>query len=392
MLNNKILWGLFLFIFLFFGVVLSNLMDHMEIGSRMPIAVVDEDLTDLSNEVVHNIKNQESLYVMVVEIDEAQQLLRDGKVEAIYIIPIGFGEKVENLELNELIQVYHLQGSHAGKVISDVFAGEMLESISLFKTMQLFEKTIERYSNLNKDELINEMKDRSVIMNEHISNPIMDIQMMDVEAYIEIPTVDNAIIYQQVIIGMIATFLGFFLLFATTSLIKDKELGIDQRLKSIESSRWLYFAGNIMSLLIAGTMISIVLTILMSIRFEFLTIKRFTLLLLFFMGYIFSVSSLFVMFSVTIKKVMTLQISGALLLIIFSVLGGNFLSMEFVNNPMVFMNYLIPNYWFVTGLTRMLIQDQFVILFINYMSPMFILGFSFIAVGYALQLFLEKHY
>ncbi|TCT16826.1 ABC-type multidrug transport system permease subunit [Natranaerovirga pectinivora] len=386
-MKDRIIWVLCLFVILFFSLISSVLLDHMDYGSRIPIALVDEDRSSMSSKLVENIKRQESLFIIDTSMEESNILLKDGKVEGIYYIPLGYEDKMYQLELRNLIQVYYLKGSTAGKVISDIIAGEMLFDISLLKTMDLLERSLKRKDfNQIPNTLQRAIEKSEMLQLKATDDRVMTINLLNVQDEFTRVEIDNTIIYKQVVIGMVSIFLAFIILFASTSIVKDKELGIEKRIKTIYNNMFIRLLSNLLSVLFISLITTFIMVFLLSNHLRISDLTSFFSILLLFSSYVFSITSFFIMCSTLINRVITMQIFGSVTLLLFAIVGGSFWNIDFVNNPLLIINRVIPNRWFVNGFINFLINRNLKMVYFEYVHPLLVLGVCFVIIGY----FLEK--
>ena len=384
-MSDRIIWVLSFFLILFFGMVSTVLIRHTDYGSRMPIALVDEDESFFSTKLVNNIKLQDAIYVIHTNMGESQNLLRDGRVEAIYYIPSGYEERIQNLEVIDLIEVYYLEGSTAGKVISDVIAGEMLYDISLLKTLEILERSLNRKEfNPIDSILIRAIEKAEASKSKDNQGSVMTINLVNLMDDTTVD-IDNTIIFQQVVIGIISIFLGFFILFTTNSIVKDKELGIELRLKTICNSIFIKLMTNILSLLLIGLTITSIMVIILLVHLDMEGLRISFYIMLLFISYVFAITSFFVMCSTFINRVITMQIFGSAILLIFAILGGSFWNIDFLNNPLTIINNIIPNHWFINGFTNMLINNNLNSTYFEYIRPLIVLGIGYFFLGFVVE-------
>ena len=74
----------------FFGYLFGGSGDHTT-RSRVPVAIVDQDASPLSGEVLAGLAAQGSLATEPVALERARELVRTGKVRAAVVLPPGFG-------------------------------------------------------------------------------------------------------------------------------------------------------------------------------------------------------------------------------------------------------------------------------------------------------------
>ena len=387
--KDKVIVGLFLFITIFFTLVVSTLVQHADEGSKLPIAVVDVDNSELSNKLLDNLHNHPSLNVYIKSEKEANKMLKDATIEAVFTIKEGYEESIQNLELDELITVTYLEGSTAGKIISDIYAGEMLYDICMYKAQELLEKSLDDRQAINKDEVMNTF-DEYIKERQRKYIDIIDISFVDLgnEDIVD-ANIDNSLIYKQIIMGLMATFISFLLLFGVNSIVRDKELGINSRLKIVANSHWAIVFSNLISVFIVGLVIAIVLSLLIFREFQLYDINSIINFISLFIAFIFAMTGFLLMIAEFIDRVVVLQICGGISLLIFGIIGSSVWNQEFINQSYTKILGLVPNSWFVEGMTNILVANNNVIIQLPTVI-LFGFGIVFLSIIFINQKFTKK--
>ncbi|TCK97836.1 ABC-type multidrug transport system permease subunit [Natranaerovirga hydrolytica] len=386
--KDKVIWGLFAFILLLFMVITSVLVDHVDYGSRIPLVVIDEDKSPMSIELINNLENQQVFQIIQTDTREAYTLLRDGKVEGVYIIKEGYENNILNLNFNNIIEVHYLQGSTAGKIITDMVAGDMLFDMSLVKTIDTLKEGLLNNEIEEMDQIIENAYETAYELKEtRAYDDIIKVELINIGSDINYENIDNTIIYKQVVIGMVSTFLAFFILFASTSIVKDKELGTQKRLEVIFKRKIHLEICNLLAIFIIGLMISVFLVVILTHRMELLTFQSIFLIALLFFVYSFALSGLFYLSSAFVEKVITMQVSGSIIIIILFVISSSFLTMDLINGPVLLLQQMIPNYWFVEGFTKVIINESVGNVLNNQVQPLLFLGITYTCIGMVVKKF-----
>ncbi|MEF8835785.1 MAG: ABC transporter permease, partial [Candidatus Thermoplasmatota archaeon] len=110
-----------------------NLIGGGEQEIKASVAVVDKDNTFISNTTVNLLRNEDRLEINeVIELEGGIDLLKNGDVEAVLVIPKDFSEKWEKIGNNSedyetiTFKVYHASGEQE-ELISKVLKGVTAE-------------------------------------------------------------------------------------------------------------------------------------------------------------------------------------------------------------------------------------------------------------------------
>src|ERR1044072_3259975 len=75
----------------FFGFVMGGQSGKVD-TSRIPLAVIDDDQSAISREIIKKLGEDKALAVKTATLDEAREAVRKGKLTAAVVIPKNFGD------------------------------------------------------------------------------------------------------------------------------------------------------------------------------------------------------------------------------------------------------------------------------------------------------------
>lgn len=99
--------------------------DHKQI----PVGLIDEDHSLHSMQLMQALKNDELFALNKLDSNDfakALNLLKAGALEAVFIIPEGFEEKIQNGDYKKTVSLYFSPFSFYGKTLSDAFAFQVM--------------------------------------------------------------------------------------------------------------------------------------------------------------------------------------------------------------------------------------------------------------------------
>ncbi|MCT4545293.1 MAG: ABC transporter permease [Vallitalea sp.] len=335
-----------------FILLVNTLYKSVDNSSRVPVAVVDNDLTDLSKKVVKNLKDDKMLRIVEYNKNKAVKELKNGKVEAVYILKKGLKDNINEERYKEIIDVYFLKGSTIAKFIGDIFAEKVLRDLCLIKSINLLERALDTNNIENKEYILADAYDYGISIQDYSNHQYyVKVNLVkNMKESIDIKKFDNSLIYKKMIFGIIISFISFFLLFASVSIIKDKETKLSSRIKISSTNYLTVFLGDFLSLIISGGMVSLLFSLINGIYVDednlILFIATFIILIM----YVISISSLIMLFTSIMDKVAVHAMIFTILILIMGIVSGSFFSVDLLSNSFKTIAYLIPNYWTLNAL------------------------------------------
>lgn len=349
-----------------FLLIISNLSINSEERSSIPIGLLNLDKSNSSNQLVSDLKEVPAFYIYETKEENLKKLLYDEQISAYFVIEEGYEKAIKIGRINELVTLHYLEGSQSSKILSDIFAGEMLYQISLYKSLYLYkslkqkhefnERNVNQF--MNDDEFINYMNQ---LIDKNDFDFAFDIKMVNVkngDFSNGNNTINNSILYQQIIWGILGMILSFIILFiGGAGLILEKELGIDKRLKlAITHPFWKDWDYLLIMIIMTG-ILSTVSVFIVGIRIHEFTVTDGFLLIILNCLFIVVLGEGFLLLTKIINKLGVYQFVGVISILFmgicsfFSIVKG--VIPQFVFNLFKF----IPNNWFIQGFTDIIINN-----------------------------------
>lgn len=123
--------------FLLFSVILfvvSIFFGNGSIGSlkgsaaNIPVAVIDQDQTEISREVIMNVQKNPSIHLSELPREEAMRRLQTSTVDAVCIIREDFSDNLYADQLKELIEIYTIPAPVTSGIVAEAFSGETMKA------------------------------------------------------------------------------------------------------------------------------------------------------------------------------------------------------------------------------------------------------------------------
>ncbi|WP_175428381.1 ABC transporter permease [Bacillus solimangrovi] len=108
-------------------IVINQFFEEGQKQVGIPIIVIDEDHTELSETIVHRLKNMEG-NVRFVErnFEQAQKLLLQNEVDSVFVIKEGFHDSLITEQKKEMIEIWLSPYSLAYGIVREVIASEVM--------------------------------------------------------------------------------------------------------------------------------------------------------------------------------------------------------------------------------------------------------------------------
>lgn len=346
--------------FLVFLLVMNSLSFGATKRSSIPVGILNLDDSMSSNQLVEDLKEVPSLYIYEEERQKLNNLLYKEQISAIFIIEAGYEKSIQSGKTKELITMYYLTDNENAKVISDIFAGEMLYNICLNKGYQLYKKLpmedIENSAIYSKQEYFKYAKG---LMESADFDFTFDIAMVNQNGKITgKQTLSNSVIYQQIIWGILGMLLSFLSMILAASIVLEYETGLHKRIGISLLHSTMIDINHLAVMLSISSIFSLPLCFLIGIKVSGFTFTKgvglYFLILLF-----SSVIGLwFILLAKIIRKVVKYQYLGVLSVTIFGIVGFLNLIAAFLNSNLLNVSKIVPNSWFIQGFTDIILNDN----------------------------------
>jgi ABC-2 type transport system permease protein len=337
-----------------FLLIVNSLSLGAKERSNIPIGLLNLDESDTAQQLVENIKAVPALYVYETKEEGAlKKLLSDEEILTYFVIQKGYETAIKSGKLNELIKMYYLENNNSVKVISDIFAGEMLYKICLYKGVNIYKKLP-----INKNSFEVEYQQYAdSIKNSTDFDFTFDISLIDFSNnMLKHKEIENTLLYQQIIMGILGMLLGFIAMFISSGTIIDKENGIDKRIRiSSIHARAMDMSQLLIQMLLLG-FLSILFTGILYYRFQ-LHYKQ--LVWIYFLILIFSLlyGFWFMILGKLLQQVGKYQTLGIFSIFFFGLMGYLYLFRGFLNLKLLNILKFVPNSWFIHGFTDIILND-----------------------------------
>jgi len=251
MLGDKPFFAAMIVIPLCIMVATGYALRHEKLG-RIAVAIVDEDCSAHSGTLLQSLAGKERLKVEHAEKrGKALKMLEGNEVEAVFIIKKGFGHKLDNGDIEDLIEVMQSPSSFSVEYVGEILAGE---AFRLAARKWAVDRVLERYQALGipaGENLAGEVAGYFDAQWE--PGPLMTINYAE-WAGTTAKEIDGIAppAATAASAGIVVAFIMFYILYGSGWLIEERINGTLKRLVAGPGALGLSFAGSVLALAVSG--------------------------------------------------------------------------------------------------------------------------------------------
>jgi hypothetical protein len=300
--------------------------------NNFSVNIIDEDISSYSNEFLDLLSNNNLIELNIVEkLDKTS--LNDEKLQGIFKIEKGFGDKIQKGDLDKLISVYYLKNNIVAPVLSDIIAKDLLAVISAEKTKKSLDFY---YKELN---ISKENKSYSRVLNYYKDDEFQLNFEYDMKDSI-IKSIDYGIIQKRASLGITSLFSTIFIIILI-SFIESKNHSAIQKKISIHDKKGLkgYLANMIFLTLISLPLLLIPLYLVL---FKYGSLGKFFIFFLITLLFIIAILLLLDILKKIFKNNIKLQTYAPLILLTLSLLGEGIFTSDFLPESMKLFAMISP--------------------------------------------------
>jgi ABC-2 type transport system permease protein len=353
LIRDKITVAVFLLASLFFFLICASLNFSAQDRSRIPIGIANLDTekvdgkkvaTKLSQELVDRVKESSSFRVVQGEVKDLKASLMNGEINTIFVINRDYQERIMSGSTKQNITIYKSPENKAAALLSDIFAGEMLDQICLQKSWLKYRGLdFEGYEQLSAEEYSDYVHR---LMEEDEFEFTFDVELVSTKSTdANYEKLNNTVLYRQIIAGIFAMLLSFVVLFSFTYVCMEKEQGITRRKQLTLSSRLAEYLGTILAVLALAVLLCIIFVSCICYYAD--VSDAFWPLLKLSLTYAFVMSVVFILLVQVTRGVISYQMIGAVLILILGLLGFFTMMEGLVLSNLINALENTPNGWFI---------------------------------------------
>ncbi len=352
--------------------------------SKIPVVLIDEDNSEFSKRIIGNIEENNLIKSIKVSKKEGFDLLDDDMIEGIYIFKKGLEDNILEEKIEGIIGAYYLEDSFIAPAITDLIAAEVLpilgeikaanKLVAIYKSQDInnyekaFDKSL-RYS----EKLKEKEKFRLPISIKTISSDNRIKRNIKIE---------NSILTKKFALGMGLIFTSVYLLFCSTTIIRERRTSVYSRLKIIGYTRFQLTVANLLGIMVVGVFLFVIQFLIMVRYFSVEGISDILTIMLIYIIFTFTISNLVLLFTNIFKSQTILQTFSPLFITVMGLLSGCFFSIDIFPEKIQAIAKVIPMYWTLDSLTKMTIYSRGFNSILGSLIAVFIMGTIIFGVNY----------
>lgn len=354
----------------------------------IPIAVVDEDMSDNSVLLLERISRKEGIQLKIANQKEAVEMLENYQVEQVVVIGKGFGESVRQGVSEGLIDLINSPSSQSAGFTQEVVASEAMRLITANMAANNVEQqyqelgiTIESGFKAKVAAFADELWD---------PEPLLTIEYRELEAGADKPVSKEMLPASSASsAGLIIAFMMFYMLYGSGWVIEERLNGTIKRLGAGKGAVALSFQGSILALLFAGTLQIFMFSAVLRIFFD-ITLFRgvFSYLVLF--VYLLAVIAISMFLASVLKTQAQLQAGAPVLALFTGFAGGCFWNFVEMPERIRTLSLFTPQGWALGALNALLLNPADTTAIINpvlilFTAALILLPASYIIINMQLR-------
>ncbi len=340
-----------------FTLIIRSMTLSAQDFSSLPIGIVDNDNSSSSKELILGLKDVEALRIIEKSERELNELLFDEMIHSIFVIEEGYEEKLKAGDLSEIITMHYKKDNRSSSILSDIIAGEIIYPASLYKGMKHYEKiqfngnklTASEYKDYI-DQLLENSNDFDFAFHMIYANPK--------EATVTEEPISNSVLYNQFIFGILGILISFMAMFIMSQTVREKEMGVDVRLKISRFYILKRDTGNLGALLLLEGLLAVLFTSLIYNQLQVNDIKLWLSAYLLLILNAFVLGGVLLLLTKAIKRMLIYQVFCSILILLTGGLGFYHLLSGFYKGVVDKIINIIPNSWFIMGFTDIIIYKS----------------------------------
>lgn len=342
---------------LLFGFMFGG-FDGVEVDSRLPIQIADEDQTTITTSLIAYLENSNVLQVESItetkDLDHLKQAVADDDLAAVLLIPEGFSDQLQSsgeIKFDTILK----ENTTAGMTVLQEIQGIASRVQSAAKTAELTVTITEAQNpgqSLDKDALYVTAFEETLQAWEN--PPVTALETQTAPDGTQETSEENA--FAQSLPGMMAQFAIAGLMGASAIIVQERKDGAFDRLLGTAVPKFSILIGHWLAMfgLIFAQFIILVIFGQLFLRLDFLAAPWATLLLS--IGSCAFVASMGLMIGILSKEPEHSIIMSLIPMFIFSGLGGAWVPLDILGEQVQQISRFTPVYWIMVGFRDILLR------------------------------------
>jgi ABC-2 type transport system permease protein len=353
MLRNRLFIVLCILLPLFFSLMVNRIFAKSNLYESVPIAVIDQDNSKLSKKVIADIKENPSIYLETIEDDEIEEYISKEKVQAVYIFKKGLEEHIQKGRYEEIISVYTVPGSLTAMGISDIIAGEIIPSICEYKVINASENLLPAEERQKIIEGISTRIEKYHLEEDFNLPVLVDTRTPKSTGVQEEGNKDT--FSMSIGLGLIIVFSTIFMLTGCSTIIKERENKVRNRIKTAGVTPLRLLTADILAVTFAGMLITLLQFIMMYPVLEGVAFNGLAAITILTAAYTLTAATMLILFSAIFPTHISFQSFMPIVILVMGIVSGCIWSLEMMPAAVSRLSAFMPTYWAHGGLTEIIL-------------------------------------
>lgn len=328
-----------LVIVFFMSYIIMTLFENVEENTRIPVGWIVQPGGIFYERLYDKLEKNTLIELIEVKDNKGLQMLKDGEIEALFRVASDADERIWNHEFEKVIKVSYVAENYFPLMLNDIVAGEFLDEVCIRIAVKLHQQALalsapDMSVYEQGERIAKEAKEFYYIAFTYKNN--VDTKQSSNGQF------DSSVIYKKMVIGILFAFIAFFTVFNGVSIVKDREVGLDCKLRITPFGNIQMLLADYLSVFISSMPLCVVLSVLCAIYDKSHNFWPY-------MGscvlYVMSLAAIVVLLTRILYYVSSYIVVGSAMVIVMGIMSGSFFSID-LNNPWIMgMAKSLPAYY-----------------------------------------------
>lgn len=330
---------------------MSLIMGYIQRREKLgyiPVAVVDEDQTDVSRLLIERFSNVEGIQVTRTDREKALKLIREESVEAAIMIYEGFTDGLHEGDLTEIVEIIKSPSTVSIDLLEEIFAAQVIRLRGAEFAYDWLKESLKDYSPLPSRQEVWERAESywepEPLMT--IKYSVIEAKPQEIQDRVTIPP------FAAASLGILVLFVMLALLFGSGWVCEERSNGTLQRIASSPGALFSVFFGNAAALFALGLMQVLVFALVQKVFFDVVMLSGFGAWLVL-AAYLICAVAVSMFLASFFRTAARLQAVAPVFSIVTGFLGGCLWNLAGIPDDLVNISRLTPQGWALWATTAL---------------------------------------
>lgn len=322
--------------------------------NTIPLAVVDEDMSDSSRLLLDRLDEKEGISLTRTDRENAMEMLENYEAEQVYIISEGFEDSMLKGESEGLLEMYSSPSSYSEGFTREVVAAE---AIRIIMTNTAADNVLQKYEELEIEKGSGFREEVTAYADTFWEpEPIFTIDYREIRGN-ETESVERVSMpaASASSTGLIIAFIMFFMLFSSGWLIEERTNGTIKRLGAGNRALAISFQASVLALFAAGVIQILMFSVVLKLFFDIVLFTGVWSYLVL-SAYLLAVIGISMFLSSVLKTQTQLQAGAPVVALLSGFAGGCFWNFIEMPERIRSLSLLTPQGWALSAVNALLLD------------------------------------